>query len=229
SFSSSSSSDSRFIYDVFINFRGEDTRKSFVSHLYAALLNAGIKTYYDDELLLKGTELGAPLWETIEKSRISIVVFSKNYAESSWCLNELAKIMECRTTHGQVVIPVFYDVDPSDVRHQRGALGETLQETAKNRKLGENVLSSWMKAINEAAMLSGWNVTNCRDEAELVPQIVEDVSKKLKSRLLSITKFPVGLDTRVQQLTSIPEIHSNRIDLMDSFSSSSSSDSRFIY
>ncbi|MCH98178.1 resistance protein, partial [Trifolium medium] len=124
----------RQIHDVFINFRGLDTRQKFVSHLYAALTNAGINTYINDQLD-KGTVLEPELLAAIEGSRISILVFSKNYTQSSWCLRELERVMYCHTTHGQVVVPIFYDVDPSVVRHQKGAFGKALQSTAKERYL----------------------------------------------------------------------------------------------
>ena len=39
-------------------------------------------------------------------------------------LNELVKIMECRKEMGQTVVPIFYHVDPSDVRKQMGSFGE---------------------------------------------------------------------------------------------------------
>ncbi|KAK7281177.1 hypothetical protein RIF29_08927 [Crotalaria pallida] len=100
-------------YDVFLSFRGKDTRKNFVSHLHSALSNAGINTFLDDEKLERGEELGPELMRAIETSRICIIVFSQMYVESSWCLNELVKIMECRKTIGQVVLPVFYDVTRS--------------------------------------------------------------------------------------------------------------------
>ncbi|KAI9215660.1 hypothetical protein POPTR_T002968v4 [Populus trichocarpa] len=32
-------------YDVFLSFRGEDTRKTFTDHLYTALVQAGIHTF----------------------------------------------------------------------------------------------------------------------------------------------------------------------------------------
>ncbi|PNX85428.1 putative disease resistance protein (TIR-NBS-LRR class), partial [Trifolium pratense] len=211
--SSSSSSDSRYIYDVFINFRGEDTRKSFVSHLYAAFSNAGINAFNDVEPLLKGTEVEAELLRAIENSRISIVVFSTNFAGSIWCLNELEKIMQCRENHGQVVIPVFYDVDPSDVRRQQGAFGETLQQTAKSRKLGENVLSRWRTALIEATSLSGWHLGNSRSEAEVVQRLVEDLLRMLK-RTMNITQYPVGLDTRVQQVIQFIENQFTKVSLI---------------
>ncbi|TKY68705.1 TMV resistance protein N [Spatholobus suberectus] len=151
----SSSSDTRWIHDVFLSFRGEDTRKNFVSHLHAALSNEGINTLIDD-MLRKGTELGAELVRAIQGSRISIVVFSVNYASSKWCLNELVKIMECRRTYGQLVVPVFYHVDPSHVRQQWGAFGERLETLAQTH----DVLNSWRSALTEAANLAGWDVRN---------------------------------------------------------------------
>ncbi|XP_040363857.1 TMV resistance protein N isoform X2 [Rosa chinensis] len=41
-------------YDVFLSFRGEDTRKAFTDHLYAALEHQGIITFRDDPELQKG-------------------------------------------------------------------------------------------------------------------------------------------------------------------------------
>jgi len=114
-------------FEVFLSFRGEDTRASFTSHLYAALQNAGIIVFKDDESLPRGKQISISLRLAIENSPISIVVFSKNYAESRWCLKELEKIMECHRTIGHVVLPVFYDVDPSEVRHQRGEFGKAFQ------------------------------------------------------------------------------------------------------
>lgn len=163
--SSSSSTNPQWIYDVFINFRGEDTRSSFVSHLHAALSNAGINTFVDHQVP-KGTDLEPELLRAIQGSHIAIVVFSETYVESSWCLNELEHIMECHSTYGQVVVPIFYNVDPSVVRHQAGAFGKALKATAKKRySRGEGmeyVLSCWRSALTLATNFSGWDVRNCR-------------------------------------------------------------------
>jgi len=85
----SSSSRYPWNFDVFISFRGEDTRNNFVSHLYSALKNSGVNAFLDDKKLGKGEELGLELRKAIGGSPISIVVLSPNYARSSWCLNEL--------------------------------------------------------------------------------------------------------------------------------------------
>ncbi|KAI5422986.1 hypothetical protein KIW84_046125 [Lathyrus oleraceus] len=179
--SSSSSSTPRWIHDVFINFRGEDSRKTFVSHLYAVLSNTEINTFLDNEKLEKGEDIRNELVESIGVSHISIVVFSKYYAESSWCLNELDKIMECRRTQGQVVLPVFYDVDPSVVRHQKGEFGKALEVSAKSRYIIEEVMS----------------------DRELVKKIVEAILPKLDNTSLPITDFPVGLEFHVKQVVQL--------------------------
>ncbi|PRQ55831.1 putative TIR domain-containing protein [Rosa chinensis] len=74
----------------------------------------------DDAELEKGKSISPELLAEIEDSRYAIVILSLNYACSSWCLDELVKIIQCMKEMGQQVLPVFYWVDPSDVRHQRG-------------------------------------------------------------------------------------------------------------
>ena len=82
-------------YDVFLSFKGTDTRTNFTDHLYAALKQKGIFTFRDDEEVRRGTIISLELMNAIEESRFAIVILSKDYASSSWCLTELAKIIEC--------------------------------------------------------------------------------------------------------------------------------------
>ncbi|RCW19477.1 hypothetical protein GLYMA_03G053500v4 [Glycine max] len=164
-------------YDVFLSFRGEDTRASFTSHLYTALRNAGIFVFKDDETLPRGNKISPSLQLAIEESRVSVVVFSRNYAESRWCLKELENIMECHRTTGQVVVPVFYDVDPSEVRHQTGHFGKAFRNL-ENRLLKveeeeeEEKLQRWWKTLAEAAGISGLSVVrNCNGRSEILDKI----------------------------------------------------------
>ncbi|PWA81177.1 TMV resistance protein N [Artemisia annua] len=117
--SSSFVSTRKWTYEVFLSFRGEDTRNNFVDHLYAALTQRGIDTFKDDDMLRRGKPISPELLKAIEESRSAVIVFSENYANSSWCLDELVKIMECHKLMGQRVLPVFYHVEPSDVRGQK--------------------------------------------------------------------------------------------------------------
>ena len=145
-------------YDVFLSFRGEDTRNGFTSNLNAILRHNGINTFMDDELQ-RGEKISTELFETIENLKISIIVFSKNYATSTWCLDELVKILECKK-NGQVVFPVFYKVDPSEVRRQIGTFGEALAKHEENFKYDMNKVQRWRAALNEASNLSGWHYKN---------------------------------------------------------------------
>ncbi|BAT97020.1 hypothetical protein LR48_Vigan11g145600 [Vigna angularis] len=201
------------IHDVFINFRGEDTRRKFVSHLHYALSNAGVNTFFDEENLVKGMQL-QELMRAVEGSQIAIVVFSQTYTESTWCLDELEQIIKCNQTQGQSVLPVFYEIDPSDVRHQKGDFGKSLEEAARRTYSGEQLeraLSRWSRALNKAAGISGWDVRNFRNEAELVRQIVDRVQKLLDYEVLSITEYPVGLESRAQDVIGLIETRSTQV------------------
>ena len=140
-------------FDLFLSFRGEDTRFGFISHLYAALHMKGIHTFIDNKLP-RGEEISTELLKTIENSKMSIIVFSENYASSKWCLDELAKIVECKKKD-QLVLPVFYNIDPSEVRNQKGKFGEALSK--HEEKLKYYKVQSWREALFEAANISGWH------------------------------------------------------------------------
>ncbi|KAJ6934557.1 hypothetical protein NC651_009536 [Populus alba x Populus x berolinensis] len=156
-FMASSSSLSRpgCVHNVFVSFRGEDTRKNFMDHLYIALHDARIDAFRDDEKLRCGEEISLQISKAIQESKISIVVFSQGYASSTWCLGELQKILECRHTTGQIVLPVFYDIDPSDIRKQTGSFAEAFDRHERRFKEEMEKVQRWRKALVEAANLSG--------------------------------------------------------------------------
>lgn len=145
-------------YDVFLSFRGEDTRTSFTGSLYHGLHQKGINVFIDDEKLRRGEQISPSLLTAIEQSRISIIVFSQNYASSTWCLDELVKILECCKTKGQLVWPVFYHVDPSFVRHQTGSFGTAMAKHEVTFKGDVEKLRKWKRALFDAANLSGWSL-----------------------------------------------------------------------
>ncbi|KAJ0751994.1 putative TIR domain-containing protein [Helianthus annuus] len=82
-------------FDLFLSFRGEDTRHNFTDHLYHALLGAGLCTFRDNDEIDRGQQLKPEIQTAIIESRAYIVVLSQNYANSIWCLDELCLILEC--------------------------------------------------------------------------------------------------------------------------------------
>ncbi|KAL4029022.1 hypothetical protein IC575_012241 [Cucumis melo] len=203
--SGSFSSHFRWSFDVFLSFRGEDTRFNFTSHLYTALRQRGINVFIDNKLT-RGDKFPPSLLKAIEESKISIVIISENYASSSWCLNELVHINMCNELRGQVVLPVFYKVNPSQVRKQDEAFAEL--EVRFSDKM-----QAWREALTAVSYMSGWVVLQNDDEANLIQKIVQQVWKKLtcSTMQLPVTKYPVGIDRQVENLLSHVMIDGTRM------------------
>ncbi|XP_043687996.1 TMV resistance protein N-like [Telopea speciosissima] len=152
-----SSSDSSGPYDVFLSFCGQDTRTTFTDHLFNALIQFGIQTFRDNEELNRGEDISKELMAAIEVSRIAIIFFSENYASSSWCLLELAKIMECnKDGRMEKVLPVFYKVDPSDpsdVRHQRNTYEKAFKGHEERFKNEMEKVQTWRSCSHRCCQL----------------------------------------------------------------------------
>lgn len=143
------------VYDVFLSFRG-DTRKKFTGHLYKALKEKGVNTFIDNEELRIGNEISSALLTAIKHSKISIPVFSTNYASSKWCLKEIAEIYGCYQTNDQIVLPIFLDVKPADVRNQTGSFKEAFK--IHEKKYNELEINKWREALKEIGKLKGWDL-----------------------------------------------------------------------
>ena len=146
----------RWKYDVFLSFRG-DTRNNFTDHLYAHLQRKGILTFKDEEKLERGKPISRELLKAIDESRFAIVILSRNYASSTWCLDELAKIIQRMKENKMIVIPIFYDVDPSDVRKQTGTFAEAFIDHERSTK-NLMKIERWKVALRELANIAGWHL-----------------------------------------------------------------------
>ncbi|KAM7470012.1 hypothetical protein LguiA_008195 [Lonicera macranthoides] len=198
------------LYDVFLSFSG-DTRYSFTDHLYAAFVREGISTFRDEDTTEKCENLHSELEKGIRRSKISVIVISKDYAFSKWCLNELVMILEQRRISRHEVLPVFYDVDPSQVREHKGRIREAFVECEKQfqaetdieekRNLMEKI-TKWRSALKEVADLIGLDLRNQADrhESNFVQQIVQVIRNKLKYTTLDVAPYEVGIDSRAKDI-----------------------------
>ncbi|XP_052210522.1 disease resistance protein RPV1-like [Diospyros lotus] len=198
-------------YDVFLSFRGEDTRWTFVDHLYTALVNAGFRTFRSDDGIEKGENIKLELERTINESKVLIIVFSKNYASSSWCLDELVMMLERRKREDfhHMVLPVFYGVDPSEVRKQKGDYGEAFVRHKAQFEGGNcqakkwmEKLKRWREALGEAANLAGMALHNQVDgyESKFIQKIVKAIDNKLRPTILNVAPYLVGLHSRARMI-----------------------------
>ncbi|KAL4374468.1 hypothetical protein AHAS_Ahas05G0184800 [Arachis hypogaea] len=205
-----SSKSYKWKYDVFLSFRGDDTRRSFTSHLYHSLCQKGVNTFIDYKDLIKGEQITPSLLRAIEASRISVLVLSENYASSTSCLDELLKIIECKDTKGQLVLPVFYGVNPSQVREQKGSFAEDLAKHEDKFRDDVNKVKRWRAALCEASTLSGWHMGDGQ-ESKFVQRIVEEILSKLNRTPFNVAKHPVGLDSPIEDIKTLLDTGSDDV------------------
>ncbi|KAF3443058.1 hypothetical protein FNV43_RR16979 [Rhamnella rubrinervis] len=197
--SSSSSKLPQTSYDVFLSFRGE-TRNNFTSHLYEALNQKGICTFLDDDGLERGKAISAELLKAIEDSRCSVVILSRDYASSRWCLDELHKILQCMKDLRQIVLPIFYHVDPSHVRKQIGSIGEAFQTHEQDLSDDLQKVQTWRNALTQVGNLAGYHLQDRDNEAKFIQDFIRGLSRKLEVPLSDISKGLVGMDSRLKEL-----------------------------
>ncbi|KAJ6928760.1 hypothetical protein NC652_012791 [Populus alba x Populus x berolinensis] len=117
----------------------------------------------------------------------------------------------------QMVLPVFYRLDPSHVQNLTGSYGDALCK--HERDCSSQEVESWRRALKEIANLKGWDsnvikvlafvlnlfIMHCRDETKLIQEIVSDIQKKLNHELsLSFdSKRLVGMASRVEDIESL--------------------------
>ncbi|XP_039172388.1 disease resistance protein RUN1-like [Eucalyptus grandis] len=191
-------------YDVFLSFNGSDTRKTFTDHLYHSLFKVGTVpfcVFRDENSILIGEEFGSKILDAIVRSKISIPVISENYASSKWCLRELIHIMNYKKSASHVVLPIFYKVAPSEVRHLKGNFGNAFHSSRE--RFDEKDIQEGQQALNEVSYLNGWESQKIADghEGKLIEHVVETVISKLREFFqLDMPEQLVGLDDRMKEI-----------------------------
>ncbi|KAF8017396.1 hypothetical protein BT93_H2537 [Corymbia citriodora subsp. variegata] len=197
-------------YEVFLSFRGLDTRATFTDFLYTSMINAGIRAYRDNEELRTGEEIGPGLLKAINQSKISIPIFSKGYASSVWCLKELVQMVECQKTRGQKIMPIFFYVEPSEVRYQTGDYGKAfcLHESkldGNKKRHDPETINEWKAALNAVGALKGWNLQSehNRLQGDFSNEVTKKVFNELKKAYLVVSESLVSVDRRVDEIMEI--------------------------
>ncbi|KAJ9675895.1 hypothetical protein PVL29_024726 [Vitis rotundifolia] len=198
---------SKHEYDVFMSFSWKDTGNSFADRLYAALVKKGLHPFREAIGKPDDKEDSAESLMAIEKSKLFIVIFSQNYARSPYKLDELVKIMECRRATGKLVLPVYYHVNPSDVRIQKGSYGNAFYDHYSKQR--ENI-GNWRTASTEAGKLKGYyHLDQERFEPTHIKEITNSVFKRLHH-----DSYLVGIESRLEKLKSLIRIGSDNVRML---------------
>ena len=144
-------------HHVFPSFRGEDVRRDFLSHIQMEFQRKGITPFVDNEIK-RGESIGPELIKAIRGSKIAIILISRNYASSKWCLDELVEIMKCREELGQTAMAIFYKVDPSDVKKLTGDFGKVFRRTCAGKTKED--IGRWREALAKVATIAGYHSSN---------------------------------------------------------------------
>jgi hypothetical protein len=142
------------MFDVFLNHRGLDVKGGFASHLHEALQKAGCSPFLDKPDLEKGKDGLKEIGEALGCASVHVAIFSKNYADSKYCLDELCAMLES----GKLIIPVFYDVSPNDLhcKAYNGPYTKAFHKIHRRRSASE--VKKWKDALRKAAALNGFKL-----------------------------------------------------------------------
>ncbi|KAH9317335.1 hypothetical protein KI387_019104, partial [Taxus chinensis] len=183
-------------FHVFINHRGPDVKETLALQLYSSLENVGIRAFLDTKETDLGDFIPSSIRTAIFSASVQIAIFSKGYAESSWCLEELDLMLQSKA----LIIPVFYDVAPSDLRYlEKGVYADSFTKyKAKERHLDK--LDNWTKILHSVSLIRGYEFRHHdRDVQKLCKNVVSAVRREVeKTRVLETAKNPVGINDLVK-------------------------------
>ncbi|KAM7480808.1 hypothetical protein LguiB_005391 [Lonicera macranthoides] len=190
--SSSSLPAPTYKYHVFLSFRGADTRTNFTDHLYSNLTKAGIVTFRDNDEIERGEDIKSELERGVKQSRMSILVFSKDYLSSRACLYEVETILEHHKKYpGHIILPIFYLVEPAQIKQQARDLAAVATEERQIK---------WAAALKKVASLGGMPLKSHQLESVFIKEIVEMVEGKLTPKVQNVSHHHVGMNYGVGEI-----------------------------
>ncbi|KAG5601706.1 hypothetical protein H5410_033076 [Solanum commersonii] len=204
-------------YDTFLSFRGDDTRNNFVAHLYKRLQDIGINVFKDDVKLERGKFISTELLKAIEESRTAIIIFSEDYASTTWCLEELTMIMKCLRAAallkrwkntGKISRLILRSLQPN---MRQILLSGKKDET--NHKDNLEKVQRWKDALHRAAGIAGLDVRKAANgnEAESIEKIINDNFRNMHHTVSATEKYLVGIESCMGEIESLLKFRSGDV------------------
>ncbi|XP_048136661.1 disease resistance protein RUN1-like [Rhodamnia argentea] len=110
-------------------------------------------------------------------------------------------MMDRRKSMSHIVLPIFYEVKPSDVRYLKGEFGDAYHLSKKD--YGEKDIREFEQALRDVSYLQVWDSEKIASghEGELVKEVIKTVPSKLGNDFqLDVTKRLVGIDDHVNKI-----------------------------
>ncbi|XP_057823687.2 probable 2' cyclic ADP-D-ribose synthase BdTIR [Cryptomeria japonica] len=157
--STSATTSSPLPCNVFINHRGPDVKHKLATDIYNALTNMGLNVFLDSHNLHLGDRFPEALQQAMSRASLHLAIFSPTYAQSPWCLAELSFMLKTATP----IIPIFYRVQPNDLRHLihgKGIYAASFLEHEKKGRYSIHKLQEWKMALHEVSFYTGESIDN---------------------------------------------------------------------
>ena len=140
-------------FDVFLNHQRPDVKKTFVSHLDAALCRVGCDPFLDAELLVQGHHAFDSINHALGRVQVHVAIFSPKYAEFKYCLDELCDMLASK----KPLIPVFYKVESENLRWPKNEEGPFAKVFIHHKERGRKQdVERWKRALKEVANIIGF-------------------------------------------------------------------------
>ncbi|KAB2625859.1 disease resistance protein [Pyrus ussuriensis x Pyrus communis] len=119
--------------------------------------------------------------------------------------DELVHILKCKERYGQMVIPVFYDINPSDVRKQHGSYADAFAQLEKRFDNNIYKVHKWREALTTAANLSGIDYSN---KPGSIKNVVHRIFTKLIGESSCNLEGLFGIESHIEQIEELLGIQS---------------------
>ncbi len=131
-------------------------KQNFAAHLHHALQEAGCRPFLDMGSLEKGQPAQKQIYEALGCASVHVAIFSKHYADSDYCLDELCAMLERK----KLIIPVYYDVSPNDLhcKLHNGPYTKAFRKFHGRRSASE--VKKWKDALCRAAEIPGFKLAD---------------------------------------------------------------------
>lgn len=159
-------------WDVFISHASED-KEAVAAPLTKALTDAGLLVWYDSIELKVGNSLRASIDEGLRDSRFGVIILSPAFFGKHWPQLELNGLAQKEVNGEKVILPIWYNVTPEDVRRHSPLLADRF--AARWASGLETVVTSLLAVIqpdsayNQSRQLRN-SVESFRDRALLSPK-----------------------------------------------------------
>ncbi|XP_039169419.1 TMV resistance protein N-like [Eucalyptus grandis] len=98
-------------------------------------------------------------------------------------------MVESKNTRRHKIMPIFYNVTPSEVKYQTDHYGNAIVSHANKKRFDDDTIDNWKAALNEVGALKGWDFQSMpnRGKGEFVKEVVNNVLIELKTAYLEVS------------------------------------------